>query len=422
MADIKRIGRWLLMKHCLVCKSSKLKTFLSLGPVPLANALLTEDQLEEGELFYPLDVYFCLNCNHVGISNIIPPEKLFKNYFYMTSMSKTMLENLKGLVADAGHYIKQDKAPFVLDIGSNDGTLLKLFKANSANVLGVEPATNIAKIAEQDGIPTLNVFFNEESSRMIAKKHGKPSVITATNVFAHVADLDGFMKGVVNLLDENGVFIFENAYLLDLVQHTEFDTIYHEHLCYYAIRPLIVLFNRFGLDIVDAKRIPIHGGSIRVFVKKKGTTKSSQNVIDLIALEKKNKLDDLKTYTKFADDVQKIRKELWTLLEKIKSEGKHIVGYGATAKSTTLLNYCRIGTDFIDYITDSTPLKQNKFSPGMHIPIKSPDVLREKRPDYILLLAWNFADEIIKKEQWFTEAGGHFIKPIPKPGIIKQMD
>jgi hypothetical protein len=406
----------------MVCKGNNVKKFLSLGPTPLANSLLTEGDLTKGELFFPLDIYFCLNCNHVGLVDIVPPELMFKNYFYMTSMSQTMLNNLRNLCQNiAEKYIQGKPNAFVIDVGSNDGSLLRIFQSlGFTNTLGVEPS-NVALIAQGNGIQTLNEFFNVQTANKIVKDFGKASVITATNVFAHVADLDGFMQGVANLLEDNGVFVFENAYLVDLLNHIEFDTMYHEHLCYYGVRPLQRLFGRFGLELVDVQRLPIHGGSIRGFVKKKDMSPVSENVKSLVKLETDMRLDSLETYFEFAAKVKNIRRKLIELVESLKSQDKRIVGYGATAKGTTLLNYCGIGVDTIDYIVDSTPLKQNRYYPGVHIPIRNPDVIKKDKPDYILLLAWNFAKEIMEKEKWFLESGGKFIVPVPEPFVVDSL-
>jgi D-mycarose 3-C-methyltransferase len=284
-------------------------------------------------------------------------------------------------------------------------------------MLGIEPASNIARLAEANGISTVNEFFDEESAVKLRKEYGSADIITATNVFAHVDNLESILSGINHLLSNNGVFIIEFPYLLNLLNNMEFDTIYHEHLSYFAVHPLIYLFRTFGMDIVDVKQIPIHGGSIRVFVQK-SPKKQSQNVTKLLLMEQEDTLDSLKTYMKFAERVALVKGKLVKLLKTLKNDGARITGYGATAKGNTLLNYCEIGTDILDYITDTTPFKQGCCTPGMHIPIYPEERFHEEPPDYALLLAWNYADAILQKEQEYRQKGGKFILPIPEPKVI----
>lgn len=396
-----------------------MKKFLSLGPTPLANGFLKKEQLQFRESYYPLDVYFCENCDLVQLMDVVPPEVMFRKYPYLSSMTNTLRTHFAMLAKEIVERFDLDSDSLVVDIGSNDGTLLKSFRSLNCNTVGVEPATNIAKIAQEAGIETVNDFFSETVASKVSRAKGKAKVITGTNVFAHVNDLDGLLRGISTLLDDNGVFVIEVPYLVDLIERREFDTIYHEHLSYYALRPLVVLFKRFNMRIVDVKRIGIHGGSIRVYIQKtKSKGPTAETVAELLTIEKKLRLDVATTYFEFAQYVANVKDRLVRLLRQLKEEGNRIVGYGAAAKGNTLLNYCKIGSETIDYIVDKTPLKQGLYTPGTHIPIAPPEKILEDMPDYVLTLAWNFLDEILQNEERYRGLGGKFIVPIPEPKII----
>lgn len=402
---------------CRICGSRDLDKFISLGPTPLANSFLRESELESSENFYPLDVYFCINCYLVQLLDIVSPEVMFKEYAYMTSASKPMQVHFSELVEDVVQNFKPANNSLVVDIGSNDGTLLRCFSKFDLRVLGVEPATNIAQIARAKGIPTINRFFDEECAVKICKKYGKANVITAANVLAHNDDLESFAHGIYALLADDGVFIIEVPYMLNLLDNMEFDTIYHEHLSYFAVHPLIYLFRKFGMEVVDVKQIPIHGGSIRVFVQKSPAQKS-QNVVNMLSMELEAGINSLETYTEFGREVYSIKEKLVRLLKTLKENGARITGYGATAKGNTLLNFCKIGPDILDYISDTTPLKQGCYTPGMHIPVVFEEKFHKDPPDYALLLAWNYGEEIMRKESKYRQNGGKFILPIPEPRVI----
>lgn len=310
------------------------------------------------------------------------------------------------------------KKSLIVDIGSNDGTLLQNFRKYGFNILGIEPATNVASLAMERGIETLNDFFSEKLAQQIRAEKGEASLIFSTNVFAHVDDLESLLYGVSHLLAKNGIFVTEVPYLLDMLKKLEFDTIYHEHLRYFAVRPLITLFGRFGLNIIDVEHLDVHGGSLRIYVQKSMDLPLSSSVVKFLELEQEAKLDSLQTYEKFAEAVSVVKEELLALLKYLKAEGARIVGYGAPAKGNILLNYCKIGTDILDYIIDTTQFKQGRYTPGMHIPVFPESHFRETPPNYALLLAWNYADEILQKEEKYRQAGGKFIMPIPKPRII----
>ena len=405
--------------RCRICKNEKLDNFLQLGPTPLANNFLKNEQLNLSENIYPLDLCFCENCGLVQLSYVVPPELMFKNYLWVSGISDTIPKHFQQLAKEASKVIKTNGNSLIIDIGSNDGTLLKCFMNLGLRVLGVEPATNIAEIAKKNGVETLNDFFNESTAVKIVKDKGKSKIITATNVVAHIDDLDGLLKGVSILLEDNGVFVIEVPYLLDMIEENEFDTVYHEHLSYFAIRPLVELLKNHNMEIFDIKRFPVHGGGIRVYVKRHyAKIPVTGTVKKFLENEEKFRLHTLDTYKKFAERIKTLRDNLVLLLKHLRSSGKKIVGYGAAAKGNTLLNYYKIDKNILDYIADKNKLKQGLYSPGMHIPVVSSEKILEDKPDYVLILAWNFADEIIKQQEKYRAIGGKFIIPIPEIKII----
>ncbi len=408
------------IKNCRICKSQDLHKFLVLGHHPPSDAFLKEEQLNSPETTYPLDVFFCNNCRLVQLGYVVPPEILFPpDYPYTSSVSDTMPVHFAEFVKEAVERFGLNSNALVVDIGSNDGTLLRGFRNLGVRTLGVEPATNISKIATSRGIETINAFWSKEIVNKIIQEKGKAKIITGTNVFAHVNDLDDFLLGVKTLLDDDGVLIVEFPYLVDLIEKIEFDTIYHEHLSYFSVWPLVILFKRFDLEIFDVKRVPVHGGSIRIFVKRSSAEWPVTNSVkSLIDLENQMKFDIFETYTIFTEKVNSLRKELLNLLKELKDQGKKIAGYGAPAKGNTLLNYCKIGTDIIEFIVDKSPLKQGLYTPGMHIPVFPVEKLLKDIPDYMLIFPWNFKEEIMKQQEKFKESGGKFIIPVPQPRII----
>jgi len=304
-----------------------------------------------------------------------------------------------------------------VDIGSNDGTLLTNFKIKDINVLGIEPAKNIAELAISNDIYTLNDFFSLEVAKIVVAQYGRAEVITATNVLAHVNDFSDFLKGVNYLMADDGVFVIEVPYLADLIANLEFDTIYHEHLSYFTLSSLNRLFTQFNLNITQASRVNVHGGSLRIYGRK-NVGRTSPLVHELLKSESDLKIDSLDTYQEFAAKVVKLGKKIRSLLKSLKARGANMAGYGAPAKGNVLLNYCQIGTDILDYITDTTPFKQGHYTPGMHIPIFPVQRFYENPPDFAFLLAWNYADDILKKENAYRRSGGKFIIPVPSPRVV----
>ncbi|MGA2368129.1 MAG: class I SAM-dependent methyltransferase [Dehalococcoidia bacterium] len=405
------------LNQCRVCKNKELNKFLSLGSMPLANSFIKKERIASSEAYFPLDVCFCSVCGMVQLAQVVDPQIMYKDYNYTTGTSEPMKAHFNGLATQIVKKFNLPTGSLIADIGSNDGTLLQQFKDMNMRVLGIEPASNVAPLARAKGIDTVEEFFSEGPARKIRSGWGQPMVITATNVFAHVNNLDDFIIGIFNLLDDRGIFVVEVPYMVEMLKKVEFDTIYHEHLSYFALRPLVALFKRFHMQIIDVERLEVHGGSIRIYVSK-GEKKTEAAVDSLIRSESQSGFDRIDTYGKFAQRVNRIRDGLVTLLKSLKIQGKSIVGYGAPAKGNTLLNYCKIGTETLDYIADTTDFKQGCFSPGSHIPVISFDGFYANPPDYALLLAWNYADAILNKEWSYRQSGGKFIVPIPEPKII----
>lgn len=404
---------------CRLCGASDLGRVIALTPTPPANALVSEAERAERQPQFPLDVYFCRSCAHLQLLDAVDPELLFREYFYVSGTSPSFVRHFEVYAAATAEQVGLQPGDRVVDIGSNDGTLLKAYKALGADVLGVDPAANIAAAAEADGVPTRVAFFTEAVGREIADSLGQAKLVTANNVFAHIDDLADVVRGVKALLADDGAFFFECSYRLDVIQDVLFDTIYHEHLDYHALRPLQEFFARHDLVLSDAERVPTHGGSIRGVVRPAASgARPSARLEELIAAERQAGLFEERTYKAFADRIDAMRDELAPLLRRLKAEGKKIVGYGAPAKMTTLLYHFGLGPDVLDYIVDDSPLKQNRFSPGMHIPIVSAERLQADPPDYVLILAWNFAAPIIEKNTALQEGGVRFIIPSPKLEIV----
>ena len=391
--------------------------FLSFGQMPLANGFLTADQVIGMEPKYPLDVYFCDSCSLVQIIDVVPPEVMFTDYPYITGTSETMKNNLSQLCASTSSCTVLDSNDQVVDIGSNDGTLLSFFKEYGCRTLGVEPAGNIAQLASKKGIETIQRFFTNETCSSILESYGKAKIITGTNVFAHVDDINGFIMCVQRLLHPDGMFVIEVPYLPDMLDKLEFDTIYHEHLSYFSLSALTTLFTNHGMSIVNVERLTVHGGSIRVYISPIGEQRCHY-LEELLDQETKIGIPYIDIYEKFAADVNALKSDLITMLNNLKNDGKRITGYGAPAKGNILLNYCGVDDTVLDCIFDNTPFKQDLFTPGTHIPVVSDAKFEKISPDYCLLLAWNYEEEILKKEKSYLQNGGNFIIPIPHPKVV----
>jgi SAM-dependent methyltransferase len=406
------------VKYCRICGYHPLKSFLKLGPLPTPNGYLTKEDIKNSEPKYPLTIGRCINCGLVQLTEIVRPDIMFRNYKYVPSASKTMIDHFDDMANDISKKNKLSNKNLVIDIGSNDGTLLKSFKKRGVKVLGIDPAENLAKIATEDGIETLAEFFNSKVASMVRKKYGAADVITGTNVVAHIPNLHSLFEGVNILLSNNGVFVMEFPYLVDLLENTEFDTIYQEHLSYFSIKPLTFLANKHGLYISDIQKQEVHGGSIRVFMKKGNKNTLSKPVLGFLALEDSKNLYSESIYNDFAEKVNIKKHQLMKLLKQLKKDKFTIIGLGASARGNILMNYFGIDKKFLNYIVDSTPYKHGLFTPGHHIPIFPESKILKDQPDYILLLAWNFKDEILKKQEEYRNRGGKFILITPEVEIV----
>jgi SAM-dependent methyltransferase len=404
---------------CRSCDGKRLHRVLDMGTTPLANALLKADQLASPEPRYPLDVVFCQDCALVQITETVPPEQLFGEYLYFSSFSETMLRHAQAVATQL--IASQNLGPqsLVAEIASNDGYLLQYYQQAGVPVLGIEPARNIAKVANEKGIRTICEFFGRQCADKLAADGIAADVIHANNVLAHVAELNGVVAGLATLLKPTGVVVVEAPYLRDMIEHIEFDTIYHEHLCYFSLTALDHLFSRHGLTIADVQKLPIHGGSLRIFARKTSSNPlRSPAVLAMLAEEESLGLHQPAYYQSFGRRVQQLKTDLLAMLRHLKSQGKRIAVYGASAKGSTLLNYFNIGPETLDFVVDRSTVKQGLFTPGTHLPIVSPDRLLTDQPDHVLLLTWNFKDEILAQQAEYRSRGGKFIIPLPTPQIV----
>lgn len=411
-------------KRCRACGSDSLIRFISFGKMPAANAFLRKEELEKEEYMYDMEVGFCEECKMVQLIEMPPYEKYIvpdavgkTNYAFYSSTSKFMEEHFAELAKEVEERFLEE-GDKVLEIGSNDGIMLKAFKKNSA--LGVEPSDNVADIARRLGIETISEFFTEELADRILSVEGKFKAILSTNVFLNIIEIESCVEGIKKLLDEKGVFITEDPYIVDILEKNAYDQIYDEHVWYFSLTSLNNLFERFGMEIFDAERQWVHGGSMRVYACKKGDYEKTERLKKFLQEEEEKKIWSIEPYREFAKRVEQSRKELIELLRELKLKGKKIVGYAAASKGTIVQNYCGVGNEILDYISDSTPFKQGLYTPGKRIPIVSPDVFHnDEEVDYALLSAWNHAKEIMEKEKEFLERGGRFIVHLPKPGILE---
>lgn len=405
-------------ESCRVCRGERLKDFLSLGEQPLANHFLTEEELSRPELLFRLSVCRCEGCGLVQLLHVVDPEVIYQNYAYFSSASQPLLEHFSSVSQEVIKTFGIGREDLVCEIGSNDGVFLRNF-LGSAKVVGVDPAKNIAAVATERGIPTLPEFFTQRVAQKILRESGRAKLIFAANVFASIDDLDEVMKGVDALLEEDGVFVLEVHRFADMLATRCFDQIYHEHLSFFTLRPLEHLMGRFGMRLIEVKKIPVHGESFHIVVaREKSAHAPTESVEGVKREEVLLGLDDGDTYLSFAGEVEKIKGRLHSMVSGIKAEGGRIVGYGAPGKGNILLSYCGIDNSMVDYLVDTTVHKQGLFTPGTRVPIHPLERLYRDDPDYILLLAWNYADYILEKEQGLISKGVKFIVPIPELSIV----
>ena len=417
----KSVGTFKHYDFCRFCFSSLLTPIINLGYVPLAGGFLKSAQSFEKEHFYPLEISFCNECFLVQSTNVVDKDILFKDYFYRSSAIKTLANHFISTAEEIVSLIEKKSEAMVVEIGCNDGTLIKQILQANIPALGVDPATNIVSPLIKAGMPMINDYFSENLAKKIIKKEGKTDVIFSSNTLAHIENMHDIFKGIKILLKKNGVVIFEVHYLGNLLHETQYDMIYHEHQYYYSLMTLQKFLGQYQLEIFDVKPLSIHAGSMRFYVKNKESKMHtiSKNVYDLFAKEKRTKINKSETYLKFSEKIAKTKRDLLKIVKELKKDGKTIAGYGASGRGTIIMNYCGLDEKFLDYVIDDSPAKQGAYTPGNHLKIVNSNILSTKqRPDYVILFAWSFYSEIKMKNKDFLKRGGKFIVPLPQVEII----
>ncbi len=403
---------------CRLCGRYDLELVLQLAPTPIGDAYVSVEHLSKVQETYPLDLFLCHDCGHLQLLDVVDPEVLFGDYVYLTSSSLGLIEHFRRYADEVLASVMPPEGALVVDIGSNDGSLLKFFQDQGMHVLGIDPARDIARKATESGIETLSTFFTAELARKIKNERGPTAIVTANNVFAHIDNLGDVADGIRELLATDGIFVFEVSYLVDIIQKMLFDTVYHEHLCYHTVKPLDSFFCRHGMQLIDVQRIPTKGGSLRGTAQLAGGPWTvSPSVARLMAIETNLGLDRAETFRAFAVRIDSVKNQLLSLLRDFKVQGKTIAGYGASVTVTTLIYHFDLG-DMLSFIVDDNPQKQNLFTPGHHIPVLSSQAIYERMADYVVILAWNYAQPIMKKHQAFLDQGGHFIVPLPRVEVM----
>lgn len=405
---------------CMSCEAPLTTLFVDLGMSPLCESYVSREDLNRVEPFYPLRVHVCDRCFLVQLEEYVSPESIFKEYAYFSSYADSWVEHMRRYADMIAERLGLGPSSFVVEVASNDGYLLQHFVRKGIPVLGIEPAENVAKVAVDKGIPTLVKFFGEETARELVRTGRKADLICGANVLAQVPRLRDFVKGLKVLLAQGGVITIEFPHLARLMEGNQFDTIYHEHFSYFSLYAAEKVFADHGLAVFDVEELPTHGGSLRVYACHAGNPgrPETDRLRQLRRSEEQGGVARIETYRHFAEQVQETKRKLLDFLIGAKREGKRIVGYGAPGKGNTLLNYCGIRTDFLDFTVDRSPYKQGKFLPGTHIPILHPDRILEAQPDYVLILPWNFKDEIMAQMAFIREWGGKFVVPIPGVRVL----
>lgn len=405
---------------CRICGSDRLELFLSLGPMPLANSFPRSAEEFAAEPSFPLDVCLCRDCSLVQTPDVIDPEVLFRHYIYVSRTSDTIAAHYVDYARFVVESLRLTAGDLVVEAASNDGSLLRCFQAHGVRTLGVEPAVNIAEQARAAGVETRTDFFNQSTAAALREELGPARAVIANNVLAHVDDTVDFLRGCRMLLADDGAVFVEVPYLGDLLDRLEYDTIYHEHLCYFSVTAMVRLCREAQLAVHGIDHVPIHGGSLRL---RAGLPRTDMPEVDTATATWMDKertfgFTEPQRYRRFAEDVAGSRTDLTKLLRALRASGKSVAAYGAPAKGNTLLNYCRIGTDLIAFTVDKNPMKVGLYTPGMHLPVLPPEALVERRPDYVVILAWNFAEEIMRQQRHYRDGGGRFIIPVPRPEIV----
>ena len=402
---------------CLVCGVRDVEVVLDLGVTALANKFLSTDELKLPEPSFPLRLGYCPACGHVQLADRVPPAMMFDDYLYMSSLSETLVRHLHSLARVVTSWRGLGANDLVLDVGCNDCTLLEGFRKCGVKILGIDPAQNLAAIARDKGVTVVTGYFGAATAREIRSKHGPLSAITATNVFPHIPNLADFMSGVDAALDANGVLVIEAHYLLDMLEQAAFDTIYHEHVSFWSLAAMQRLFGAHGFEVVDCERLPIHHGQLRVFVQRKGVRKPTAAVANLLAAEQMAGIPGKNALVRFAEQARAVQTGLRKIVADIKASGKRVAGYGAPAKGSTLISFAGLGPKDILWIADKSPLKQGRYTPQTHIPVVPTDRILADMPEYLVLFAWNFAEEIMAQQGEYRRRGGKFILPVPEVRI-----
>lgn len=404
--------------RCLVCQQPAVEEFLDLGITALANRFLTRDELAQPEPKFPLRMGFCHSCGHVQLTATVPPQLMFEDYLYVSAASDTLKAHLLDLSDLLVRRYQLGPDDLIIDVGCNDGTLLSGFRRHGVRALGVDPARNLAELTQGLDIERYVGYFDSRSARAIVDRWGRAQVITATNTFPHIQDLHDFLEAVNLALAPGGVLVIEMHYLVDLLEQSAFDTVYHEHVSYWALSPMLRLFEGHGMTVVDAERLPIHHGQLRVSALRRTDAQPHPRVQQTLAMEAALGIGKFQTYQEFAGEALRIKRDLLETIDALRAQGARVAGYGAPAKASTLLSFLGIGPDRLEYIVDRSPLKQGRFMPDSHIPIVEPERLLHDQPDYVLLLAWNFIDEVLQQQAVYRSRGGKFIIPVPQVRII----
>jgi len=409
---------------CRFCESTNLVKILDFGNVPLAGGFLKEEDFSN-EKFYPLELNFCEDCFLVQVSNVIPAEVLFENYFYFSSAIKTLVDHMAEFAQETNdRFLDSRKDPSVFEIGCNDGVLLKPFAKLGVKAVGIDPATNVVNSIDAKDITVINDFFSEDVSKEILARHGRFDSIVSSYSFAHIDDMISVIKGVKTLLKDDGVFIFEVYYLGTLIEEMQYDMIYHEHMSYYSLKPLAIFLDRYEMQIFDIKFTPgVRSGAVRFYARNIGKHKEpvSSTVEEMMHTEQLRGYDQAETFLRYADRINETRDQLMELLGRLKKENKTIIGYGASGRGTTIMNYCGIDNRHLDYVVDDAPAKHGFFTPGTHVAIKPWDFTKESEfPEYALLFAWSFINEVKKKRSDYLKQGGHFIVPLPEVKVVSE--